>query len=422
MDFPRFIVCTGGTKGDLYPYLRLAQSLAAKGVRVTMLAPEVHGEQVRAAGLSYEPNLSEARYHQVLDNPLLFDPHHGVKALFSGTEQELLDARAQLLRVAAGEPSVLLCHPFYLFAAGLARAAAPELRVVGAYLAPSNLRTVHDLHYMGPMPIADWLPLAARRLLWQQADARFVDPVTLPSLNRVRAQLGLPAVEHGFLLHMQAQAELSVALFPSWFGPTQADWPQPLLEGGFTLHDGAAHQALPPEVEAFVQAGAPPLVMTLGTGHKHAAAVYQAGVAMAQQTGRRLICLTGFRQQLPQDLPPNVLWAAYAPLHLLLRRCAALLHHGGIGTVAEGLRAAVPQLVLPFAWDQFDNAFRVQALGAGLTLPAKKATPARLTRELLRLMQDAPRITQCHRLAGLLPHDPSPDAIVDHLMQWSITP
>ncbi|TDM09258.1 MAG: hypothetical protein C4K60_08170 [Ideonella sp. MAG2] len=419
---PHFIVCTGGTKGDLYPFLRLACGLAAKGLRVTVLAPEVHGEQVRAAGLAYEPNLSEARYHEVLDNPLLFDPHQGLKALFSGTDQELLDARAQLLRVAAGQPAVLLCHPFYLFAGGLAKAAQSSLRVVGAYLAPSNLRTLHDLHYLGPMPIADWLPLAARRLLWQQADARYVDPVTLPGLNRVRAQLGLPAVEHGFLLHMQAQADLSVALFPSWFGPTQADWPQPMLEGGFMLHDGEAHQALPPEVEAFLLAGAPPLVMTLGTGHKHAAAVYHAGVSVAQRTQRRLICLTAFRQQLPDDLPPGVLWAGYAPLNLLLRRCAALLHHGGIGTVAEGLRAAVPQLVLPFAWDQFDNAFRVQALGVGLSLPAKKANATRLSRELLRLMQDAERITQCHRVAALLAHDPDADTLVDRLLHWSITP
>src|SRR6202012_1799180 len=56
---------------------------------------------------------------------------------------------------------------------------------------------------------------------------------------------------------------------------------------------------------------------------------------------------------------------AYVPLRALLPRCAALVHHGGIGTTAEALRAGVPQVIVPLAFDQFDNAARVRALGAG---------------------------------------------------------
>nr|MBA3625578.1 glycosyltransferase [Methylibium sp.] len=68
---------------------------------------------------------------------------------------------------------------------------------------------------------------------------------------------------------------------------------------------------------------------------------------------------------------PN--WAchvAYAPFDALLPRLATLVHHGGIGTCAEALAAGVPQIVVPFAHDQFDNAARLERLGLGVTLKA----------------------------------------------------
>ncbi|MEO7577512.1 MAG: nucleotide disphospho-sugar-binding domain-containing protein [Massilia sp.] len=63
-----------------------------------------------------------------------------------------------------------------------------------------------------------------------------------------------------------------------------------------------------------------------------------------------------------------------------------MIHHGGIGTTAEALRAATPQLIVPLAHDQFDNGARVAALGAGLVLPAARLDPARLTRRLRELL------------------------------------
>ena len=79
-------------------------------------------------------------------------------------------------------------------------------------------------------------------------------------------------------------------------------------------------------------------------------------------------------------------WQPYAPFDVLLPRVALLVHHGGIGTTAEALRAGVPQLVLPFAFDQFDNGRRVQQMGAGSVLPAAQAHVRRLHQEIARLL------------------------------------
>ena len=68
-----------------------------------------------------------------------------------------------------------------------------------------------------------------------------------------------------------------------------------------------------------------------------------------------------------------MLWQDYVPLRRLLPHAAALVHHGGIGTTAEALRAGTPQLVVPLAHDQFDNAARVAALGVGASLRAAQS-------------------------------------------------
>src|SRR2546425_11345597 len=59
-----------------------------------------------------------------------------------------------------------------------------------------------------------------------------------------------------------------------------------------------------------------------------------------------------------------------------------MVHHGGVGTTAQGLRAGVPALIVPFAFDQADNAAHAQRLGASRTLPRAKYRAARVAKEL----------------------------------------
>jgi len=93
----------------------------------------------------------------------------------------------------------------------------------------------------------------------------------------------------------------------------------------------------------------------------------------------------------------------------LLPHTAVLVHHGGIGTTAEALRAGTPQLVVPFGWDQFDNGARVTALGAGLVMPSKSLQPPKLARALHELITSENVHTRCAQLARhfIPPHDPA---------------
>ena len=109
-------------------------------------------------------------------------------------------------------------------------------------------------------------------------------------------------------------------------------------------------------------------------------------VAACDALGARGLLLTKYPDVIPARLPPPVRHCAFAPFRQLLPLCGAVVHHGGVGTTAAALEAGCPQLVLPLAWDQPDNAARVAALGAGLALGSRRRSSGHITRALARLM------------------------------------
>jgi rhamnosyltransferase subunit B len=333
----------------------------------------------------------------VLDDPALWDERKGFGVVWRATRP----AAAALLPFVAGLPAgpcVLLVHPLALPEADLCRAARPDLRIAAAYLAPSNLPTVHDPLVMGPLRIGPWVPLALRRWLWRRVGQHLIDPVVLPGLNAMRRAHGL-APAPGLLDYLYRVPDLSIALFPEWFAHTQPDWPQPMLRLDFARYDPNPGLAPTPELTRFLQEGDAPIVFTPGTGNRQAAQYFAAALGAVRKLGRRAIFLTTHADQVPPGLPPQVLWQSYLPLRALLPQVAALVHHGGIGTTAEALRAGTPQLVTPFAHDQFDNAARVEALGAGLTLPAARLDARRLERRLRQLLRSSAMAPQCRAAA-----------------------
>jgi rhamnosyltransferase subunit B len=388
------VVATIGSAGDLFPFLRMALALRDAGHTVHFLAPDllepyVGQASLRFHGLPIDPG--------VLDDPDLWDMRKGFGVVWRATRP----AAAALLPFVAGLPAgpcVLLVHPLALAEADLCRAARPDIRIAAAYLAPSNLPTVHDPLVMGPLRIAPWVPLALRRWLWRLVAHRLIDPFALPGLNAARRAHGLPPAP-SLLDYLYRVPDLSIALFPEWFAHTQPDWPLPMLRADFPRYDPNPDLAPTPELTRFLQDGDAPIVFTPGTGNRQAARYFQAALAAVRRLDRRAIFLTTHAEQVPPGLPPQVLWQSYMPLRALLPQVAALVHHGGIGTTAEALRAGTPQLVTPFAHDQFDNAARIEALGVGLTLPAARLNAQGLERRLRQLLGSSAMAAQCRAVA-----------------------
>jgi len=376
------ILVTMGSAGDLFPFLWIGRALRERGHRVDFLGPEQHALYVDAAGLTFHGLPADAA---VLDHPDLWHPTRGLAVVWEATRPAMAQLPSVVAALDAGKDTLLLVHPLALPEADLCRLDRPGLKVAATWLAPSNLPTVHDPLLLGPWPVPAWVPHGVRRWLWRTLATRFIDPVALPGLNAAREERGLPRVR-SLIDYIRTVPDLSLALFPDWFAAPVPDWPKPLHQSGFPLYDPDPDAAPSATLRAFLDAGAPPVVFTPGTGNRQAGRYFEAAAQAVAQLGLRAIFLTPHREQLPGSLPSTICWQDYVPLKALLPHVAALVHHGGIGTTAEALRAGTPQLVVPLAHDQFDNAARVVALGAGASLHARRVTPTRMAAALQQVV------------------------------------
>ena len=129
---------------------------------------------------------------------------------------------------------------------------------------------------------------------------------------------------------------------------------------------------------------------------------FAASAETCQRLGKRGVLLTRHAGHVPPKLPPGVIHVDYAPFSELLPRCAALVHHGGIGTTAQALAAGVPQLLMPLAHDQFDNAARVRKLGVGDTIGRRRYRAPRVAAALERLLSSPEVKRACAEVASRL--------------------
>jgi UDP:flavonoid glycosyltransferase YjiC (YdhE family) len=255
------------------------------------------------------------------------------------------------------------------------------------HLAPSVMRSDFQQPVFEPgSDISGW-PTWLKRAIWWWIDRRVLDPAVAPELNRWRRELGLAPVSR--VLKAWAQSDRCIiGLFPEWFGPRQPDWPPQLRLTGFPLYDGADAQPVSSGLQTFLEAGSAPVVFTFGTANRAATPYFAAGLDAARRLGRRTLFLTKYPEQLP-PLGPDAWHESYAPFSLILPRCGAMVHHGGIGTCAQGLAAGVPQLTMPIAFDQPDNTARLSRLGVGQWIRPEEFTADRVAAALRPLMEDA---------------------------------
>jgi rhamnosyltransferase subunit B len=188
-------------------------------------------------------------------------------------------------------------------------------------------------------------------------------------LNEFRAILGLPAVSRVFR-HWVHSPQCVIGFFPEWFAAPQTDWPPHTYLVGFPLWDGADGSALvPPEAEEFFNAGDAPVIFTPGSAGSTMHRYFRESVDAARTLGIRAMLVTNYPAQLPRELPLGVHAFGYLPFSQVLPRAALLVYHGGIGTLAQTVKAGIPHLVVPNGHDQFDNAWRIEQLGLGRSIP-----------------------------------------------------
>ncbi|HET6246977.1 MAG TPA: nucleotide disphospho-sugar-binding domain-containing protein [Tepidisphaeraceae bacterium] len=351
-----------GSHGDVHPFVGIGMALRARGHRVRVIVNPFFGPLVEQAGLELIPLGTTDFYKSMANNPELWKPIRGSKVVFQSIGELVPPVyEAIVANNMPGETAVVASTLALGARVAQDRHQIPTASVhlqpsiFRSHIAPPNLPGI----FSGPR-VPRWLLKAQ----WAFIDNVVIDRLACPSLNAFRKELGLPPVR-GILRDYIHSPQRVIGMFPAWFAPPQADWPPQTRLTGFPLYDERGIAPLAPELVKFLEEGLPPIAFTFGSAMWHARELLEQSARACTLLGRRGILLTRHRDHLPPRLPAGVKHFDYAPFSELLPRCAALVHHGGIGTSSQGLAAGVPQVIVPHAHDQLDNATRVGKLGVG---------------------------------------------------------
>jgi UDP:flavonoid glycosyltransferase YjiC (YdhE family) len=389
----RIVIATFGSLGDLHPFLALGLELRRRGHHVILATAPHYQERIEAFCLPFEaigPPVSP-------EDPELL---HRLMRTARGPEflfrkvflPHLPQLYADLERVTRGAD--LLIASEVVFAAPIL---ADKIGIpwVSVLLSPIAFLSAHDPSVLPPLarlPQFRGLPPVFHRTLFDLgslATRHWAAP-----MQDFRRSLGLAPAKNP-ILRSKLGANLILAMFSKHFASPQPDWPPQTVQTGFAFFDQRAgqpltepHQQTLERIRTFLEAGERPIIFTLGSAAVHVAGdFFHVSAATAHRLGVRAILIA------PQPearflAAANILVIPYADYRTLFPHAAAIVHQGGIGTTSEVLRAGIPSLVVPFNFDQPDNAARAVRLGVAVQLPRRKYNRRHSYYALHRLLRD----------------------------------
>ncbi|MCE7983893.1 MAG: glycosyltransferase [Caldilinea sp. CFX5] len=381
-----------GTRGDVQPALALGKALQAGGHQVRLLAGANFGAWIKQHGVTPVP--------AVVDMQAIMAGPDGQEWVERGHNpliqmrlmKRLIDRTGWPMMIDAWEASQgadLLISSFTSDSYALAIAEKLGIPQVTMPLQPALIAT-RDGRAIPNAPLPNRVsPLNYWFSKWVIEGAGW--QLTGPLTNRLRTELlGLPPQSAAENLAARRRLVTLNAYSPHVV-PQPADWPAHFHTTSYWFLAEESHWQPPPALLDFLAAGEPPVYIGFGsmTG-RDPAGLTRLLVAAVQQSGRRVILLSGWAGMGQITLPPSIYCLDAAPHEWLFPRMAAVVHHGGAGTTAAGLQAGVPSILIPHFADQFFWGQRIAALGVGpQPIPRHKLTVDKLATALRIVTSDA---------------------------------
>lgn len=354
-----------GSRGDVQPYVALGAGVRSAGHRVRVATHEIHAPLVGACGLEFRPiggnprKLLEGRAGQTWmasgGDPVSFWRKFR-KVVAEGVEEAIVKAQDACRGTDAIVYSVLGAAGYHVAEAmGVPRIMAP--------LQPFGRTREFPIFSFPPLPPGSrfnlWTYRLAEQVLWWSGRRR-VNHWRKESLGLEKLGLRGPFPE------IYARREPFLYGFSETVVPRPRDWPDHHRVAGYWFLDAAMGWSPPDSLVDFLASGPRPVYVGFGSMSGHLARdLLPLAVKAVTRAKQRAVLVGGWASEGEDDLPEEVYALKEVPHDWLFPRMAALVHHGGAGTTAAGLRAGIPTVVVPFFSDQPFWGRRVHALGAG---------------------------------------------------------
>ncbi len=412
----RIVLSTWGSAGDLNPFVALAHGLRERGHDVLFVVdvaflPYVEREGYASWTLSGSAEESFRPYQREMFGGTT--ALASVRVIYTRYVLPTLRAHVAQLREAC-RGADLLVAPFQTLAAAFVHAldGTPWVSVV---LSPATIQTA----YLPLVSLPQWLPEGVERAVsragWA-AGAAWARRLVDGAANDVAREFGLTPRRDWVCEHGLSHTLTAVAASPA-YAPSPPDWPAWVRETGFLFHDGGDLWDEPRSLTAFLASPTPVVAISSGSMGPYVPGAfdrfYETAIAAIRTAGARPLVIGAAPGSLPDPLPPGTLAVPFAPFSRVYPRCAAVMHHGGIGTTAQGLRAGVPSFILPWGADQSFAGMQTERIGAGRWMPRQAFTPARGAGVLRDLLRDGRYRENARRVAAAIAQEDGVGTLCD---------
>ena len=424
----RILVTSAGYRGDVLPFVSVSRELVARGHEVDLVLPSGFHDALadepvtlHRLGVEFSPRELFGIHRDVWD-------HYGTRLGAARTTRwmvrygmlEHLDSIYDSLAPIAERADLVLTHNVLVPARWAAE--MQDIPCVTLHVVPTLVPSEERLPEMRPLPrIPGAVGRAASRAAWAGA-LRVMELVFSANgpLSARRRSLGLPEHRHELLTNTFSVDTLLLPVSPEWF-PRPSDWPSRYVLTGFIPWE-PPDARLADDVTAFLDDGDAPVLVTLGTSAAtNAKATFELMAATLDDLDIRALFLVGDESNVTGPLRnrPGV-WP-FAPLHLVLPRCRAVVHSASLGTTAGVLGSGLPSLAVPLLFDQIWNAYRTAQLSAGLVL--RKPSRPRARRLMEQLVADERLRENAHALSARLANEHGAARAADAIeatLEWRV--
>lgn len=392
----RGIFIATGSRGDLYPILGLARAMRAAGHDATVLTTANFGPEVRAAGVEFVEIADADTYAQLTRwAESVWLRSWNLRRWPRESVATLVELRERLVDVVTGldlSDSILAVTVGLDLGVGDIIARKFRIPRAGIWINAHQLSVARPRlpRVLQPLPRAlfnGFLRLWPEGRILRKHDAQ------------LRHRLGMPPEPN--LAKTMFSFDVDVCLFPAWYLPRHVRRAG-MTFAGFPLFEPSSR--LEAALGAFLDSGEPPIVFSNASWRSNLEDYYATALEAARQLGYRAVFVGASSPVLPTD-HREALSIDYAPFDKLLSRAAAVVHHGGIGTVARAMAEATPQLVVPWTGDQPFNAARVESLGVGRKV-GSRSSQARFVATLRAVLESQSIRSNSLRVARRLKQGP----------------
>ncbi|MEP7359817.1 MAG: glycosyltransferase, partial [Anaerolineales bacterium] len=358
----KILIFTLGSRGDIQPYLALAVGLQAAGHAVTLATSREFTEMIQAHGVGVHPvrfsvqafmQQPETQAVMKSGNPLrMFSMMREVMSQSAAAMDDFWEAaRATDFVVQTGTGN-----------GGVEAASQLGLPMAMTSVLPFSPTRAFPSFFL---PLRFSLGGGYNTLTHKLMHSTLWRGMGGPATNKWRATLGLPpwrSYEHMFSSVRAAGTPWLFGYSPSVL-PKPADWADYLHVTGYWFLDPPAGWQPPADLASFLESGPPPVYVGFGSmGDGQAERQTRLVLRALDISGQRGVLSIGWGGLVRLEAGPNVFFASDVPHAWLFPHMAAVVHHGGAGTTAAGLRAGVPSVITPFVGDQHAWADQVRKL------------------------------------------------------------